>query len=43
VRRQTRRTFSSGVSSMAKLEALTFTIGLMLSGLLMFATVAPIA
>jgi len=28
---------------MAKLEALTFTIGLMLSGLLMFATVAPIA
>jgi hypothetical protein len=32
-----------GARPMAKLESLTFSIGLMLSSLLMFATLAPLA
>ena len=32
-----------GAKTMAKLETFTFTIGMMLSGLLMIATIGPIA
>jgi len=43
VRRQGNVTFSNGSKTMAKLESYTFSIGLMLSSLLMFATLAPLA
>lgn len=43
VRRHQRRNFSNGRKTMAKLETFAFTVGMMLSGLLMFATLSPIA
>ena len=42
VRRQGNVEFK-GSKTMAKLESFTFTLGMVLSSLLMFATVAPIA
>jgi hypothetical protein len=41
VRRQGHVTFSKGNKTMAKLETLTFTLSMMLSSLLVIATIAP--
>jgi hypothetical protein len=43
VRQQGHVIFSSGSKTMAKLESFTFSIGLILSSLLMFATLVPLA
>jgi hypothetical protein len=43
VRRQGNVIFSSGSKTMAKLESITFTLGMMLSSLLLVATISPIA
>ena len=43
VRRQGNVTISNGSKTMAKLESFTFTLGMMLSSVLMFATLAPLA